>query len=348
MVKRQGRGGDAKADPTVRAAQPRDDVVDVEHEIASPVAARRVAEIETQPVKCVVVPPQTVELGPRGRLRHGSFDLRAATDRSSLAPDPCQVVYLSSGEAAVCRPADPVIGWAIDTHGRSDIPKDTTADMSRPARPARSGAIPLALIFVLCFVVPARAQPPGAVGMVATLIGEALVVHHGETQTRPLSEGAPVLEGDLIRTQTGARLRLVLEDGSVLQLGENTSLDVDWVLHAPARGTSNVLLEMSSGIMRAMVEKLVPNALYQVVTHTAVTSVRGTDWIAEAGAAATAIVALDGAVTVRNRAEEIPGEVTLGPGEGTTVEAAAPPDPPAVWGDARRQSFIERTAVPDR
>ena len=220
--------------------------------------------------------------------------------------------------------------------------------MSRPARPARSGAIPLALLVVLCFVAPARAQPPGAVGTVAALIGEALVVHHGETQARPLSEGAPVLEGDRIRTQAGARLRLVLEDGSVLQLGENTSLDLDWVLHAPARGTSNVLLELSSGIMRAIVDQLVPNALYQVVTHTAVTSVRGTEWIAEAMPAATAVVALDGAVAVRNRADAISGEVVLGPGEGTTVEAAAPPDPPAVWGDARRQSFIERTTVPER
>jgi hypothetical protein len=36
----------------------------------------------------------------------------------------------------------------------------------------------------------------------------------------------------------------------------------------------------------------------------------------------------------------------LGPGEGTTVTADAPPTAPTVWGDARRNQFIERTTVP--
>lgn len=220
--------------------------------------------------------------------------------------------------------------------------------MSRAFRPARSLALPLVLALIVAFAAAARAQPPGAVGGVAGLVGQVEVIHHGETEARPLAEGDPVLEGDRIRTHAGARVRLVLADGAVVQLGENTSLDVDWVLHAPALGMANVFLEMTSGIMRAIVDRLAPNALYQVVTHTAVTSVRGTDWIAEATEGATAVVALDGAVAVRNRAEAVPGEVTLGPGEGTTVETGAPPDPPSVWGDARRQSFIERTTVPAR
>ena len=46
-------------------------------------------------------------------------------------------------------------------------------------------------------------------------------------------------------------------------------------------------------------------------TNTAVISVRGTEWIAEAGRAATAIVALEGEVAVRNVDPAVPGEVTL-------------------------------------
>jgi hypothetical protein len=38
--------------------------------------------------------------------------------------------------------------------------------------------------------------------------------------------------------------------------------------------------------------------------------------------------------------------VVLGPGEGATVNAGAPPTTPTVWGDARRNQFIERTTVP--
>jgi hypothetical protein len=49
---------------------------------------------------------------------------------------------------------------------------------------------------------------------------------------------------------------------------------------------------------------------------------------------------------VRNFDAGVPGEVTLGPGEGVTVEAGAPPPAPTVWGDARRNAFLERTSVP--
>jgi hypothetical protein len=57
-------------------------------------------------------------------------------------------------------------------------------------------------------------------------------------------------------------------------------------------------------------------------------------------------VALEGRVAVRNIDPAVPGEVTLGPGEGVTVEAGQPPPAPTVWGDARRNSHIERTTVP--
>ena len=81
-------------------------------------------------------------------------------------------------------------------------------------------------------------------------------------------------------------------------------------------------------------------------TNTAVISVRGTEWIAEAKPDATAIVALEGQVAVRNVDPAVPGAVALGPGEGVTVDAGAPPPAPTVWGDARRNAFIERTTVP--
>jgi hypothetical protein len=38
--------------------------------------------------------------------------------------------------------------------------------------------------------------------------------------------------------------------------------------------------------------------------------------------------------------------VTFGPGEGVTVTTDTPPPAPTVWGDARRNTFIERTTVP--
>lgn len=206
------------------------------------------------------------------------------------------------------------------------------------------------LILALCLVAlgevaPAAAQP-AAVGTVEALVGRAVVTRHESGEAVPLTVGAELFEADRVRTEVGARLRLRLRDGSVLTCGEATGLTLDRALYAPARDSQSFLLRVSFGIVRSVVEILAPDSSYDMHTNTAVISVRGTDWIAEVQRDATAIVSLAGEIAVRNVDPAVPGEVTLGAGEGVTVEAATPPPAPTVWGDARRNAFIERTSVP--
>lgn len=193
---------------------------------------------------------------------------------------------------------------------------------------------------------PLLAQGVRSIGSVSELVGQCLVSRHGETEPRPLTLGAELYEGDSVRTAAGARLKLEFIDGSVVQLGEGTELALEWFLYAPEEQTQNVLLQASAGIFRVIAELLLPRSAFVVQTATAAASVRGTDWIVEAAPGATAIVVLDGRVAVRNAVPTVSGEVVLQPGEGTTVEAGLAPRPPSVWGDARRNSFIARTAVP--
>ena len=162
----------------------------------------------------------------------------------------------------------------------------------------------------------------------------------------PLAVGTEVFEGDRIRTAADARLRLSLEDGSVLTLGAATDLDLGRFRYLPQQAARDVLLEVPRGIIRILVELLVAHSTFEVQTHTAVASVRGTDWIAEAGPDATAIVALGGRVGVRSADPAQAGEVVLFTGEGTTVEAGAPPQAKTTWGEARKSAFIERTRLP--
>jgi hypothetical protein len=201
-------------------------------------------------------------------------------------------------------------------------------------------------ILVVLWSGPAPAQAPTSIGTVAALTGDCTVVRFGESDASALAVGASLYEGDRILTEEGARLRLAFLDGTVVQLGESTDLTLDWFLHAPDAGTQNVLLRVSSGIFRVILELVLPRAAFEVQTTTAVASVRGTDWISEVTPEATATVALEGQVAIRNVDPALPGEVVLGPGEGTTVTADAPPTEPTVWGDARRNQFIERTTVP--
>jgi hypothetical protein len=211
-------------------------------------------------------------------------------------------------------------------------------------------ARPLLLIIALCVialggVAPAGAQP-APVGTVEALVGTAVVTRRATGEALPLTVGAELFEADRVRTEVGARLRLRLRDGSVLTCGEATGLILEEAVYAPARASQSFLLRVSFGIVRSVVDLLAPQSSYEMHTNTAVISVRGTEWIAEAQRAATAIVALQGEVVVRNVDPAVPGEVTLGPGEGVTVETGAPPPAPTVWGDARRNAFIERTSVP--
>jgi hypothetical protein len=204
----------------------------------------------------------------------------------------------------------------------------------------------LGILLLVLWSTPSPAQAPASIGTVDALVGDCTVVRFGQSGASALAVGAELYEGDRIQTEAGARLRLAFVDGTVVQLGESTDLVLDWFLVAPDVNTQNVLLRVSSGIFRVILELVLPRAAFEVQTATAVASVRGTDWISEATPEATATVALEGQVAIRNVQPAVAGEVVLGPGEGTTVNAGAPPTAPTVWGDARRNQFIDRTTVP--
>ena len=220
----------------------------------------------------------------------------------------------------------------------------------RHSRRAWLGQLGLAVAWLLLLMTPdsgpARAQVVESIGAVSELVGDCHVSRAGEDVRHQLALGSELYEGDRVRTAADARLRLEFVDGSVVQLGAGTELALDWFLHDLAEQTQNVVLRASAGILRVIVQPVLPRSSYGVQTPTAAASVRGTDWILEVAPAATAIVALDGAVAVHNVVVAVAGEVVLGAGEGVTVEAGAPPPPPTVWGDARRESFIARTTVP--
>lgn len=223
--------------------------------------------------------------------------------------------------------------------------------LDRARRASRAG---LLLLLTLCLPLalaasphaPARAQAAAeAVGRVTAAVGTVLVTgpdgSGGGGEARRLTEGAPVFQGDRIETAAGSRVRLEFVDESVVSLGENCAFTIDWFLYAPAIDLRSVLFLVPRGILR-LVASLVPDSTFELRTNTAVASVRGTDWMAEATADSTAVVVLDGRVAVGNAL----GAVVLSEGEGTDVAAGEPPTPPVRWGAARVQRFLQATAVP--
>lgn len=213
-----------------------------------------------------------------------------------------------------------------------------------------SGRTPLVLVLsavvLLLDTTVGRGQQPAEVGAVEALVGQATATPRRGPPARMLEAGSALFAGDRVATADGARVRLALQDGSTITLGEQSELTLELALYAPQLETQSVVMRLSRGIVRTLVELLVPHSRFEMYTNTAVISVRGTEWITEAEATATTVLSLTGEVVVQNVARNVTDQVVVGPGEGVTVESRRPPPAPNVWAEARRQRFIERTTPP--
>lgn len=133
----------------------------------------------------------------------------------------------------------------------------------------------------------------------------------------------PVAWGDLVKTEPGGRVRIALEDGSVLNVGSASSLTV--IKHdASAQQTH---LELLYGRLRAKAAKISkPGGEFRVRTRTAVIGVVGTEEYIEASEQTTLVIALGGGqVMVRSAAQAQAEAVILKPGEAVEVEAGQAP-----------------------
>lgn len=184
------------------------------------------------------------------------------------------------------------------------------------------------------------AQTGQPVAQVIAVAGSAVATPPNAGRARTLVAGSTLNEGDSVATGRGARLKLGFADGSVLQLGEETTLTITLFAGPPTR--RSVLLDAPRGVFRAILEKLSPDGRFEIRANTAVASVRGTDFMGEVKDGALGLVTLEGLVVVAGPG----GFVTLGPGEGTDVPAGGAPRPVVRWGQARIDRLTAATSAP--
>lgn len=184
------------------------------------------------------------------------------------------------------------------------------------------------------------------IGTVTAVSGEVTVTSHGEASPRKLEKGDDVYEGDHIETARGARLHLQLEEDSLVHLGGSSTLDLEWVLYAPALDSRNVILSLPEGVARLVIETFVPRSSFEIKTNTAVAKLQGSGGILVAKPKTTAVVALGGEIQVENLRPDILGAVTLSPGAGTAVPMGEAPNPPRPWPEERVEAMLARTTMP--
>lgn len=185
-----------------------------------------------------------------------------------------------------------------------------------------------------------------SIGQVVALQGQATVQRAGSAQTMPLRVESPVYRDDTIRTLEASKIKLFLIEGTELALGERGTMTLSQFVFAPQRQTHRGVVSIAQGIFRAVTRKVLPQTAFEVRTATAVAAVRGTQWLGEVTPDATAIVVLEGEVSVVHADASVRGEVVLTPGLGTDVQGQSPPTAPRQWPEKRVSTLQQAIAMP--
>jgi hypothetical protein len=142
-------------------------------------------------------------------------------------------------------------------------------------KPAR--LIVAGIVFVLPLAALAQVAPSIA-GCVKKITGEA-VLRRG-TDRMPVKEGMHILPHDVFETAAGASLGLILQDGTRVAMGANTSVEIDTFLYEPSEGKLGLLLRLARGVMVYVSGKIAqfsPGSV-KVETPVGVVGLRGTEF----------------------------------------------------------------------
>lgn len=176
------------------------------------------------------------------------------------------------------------------------------------------------------------------VGGVERLEQEATATFEGDT--RRLAVEDAVFFQDLLETSQQARLAVALADGTRLTLGENASLRIDEFVYTPDSSTGELGLSVLEGAFQFVGGETenMDDSDIEINTGVGTLGVRGTTVWGGRIDGSFGVLVLEGNVTVRNEA----GEVSLGPGEGTMVDAVdTPPSTPKTWPEEKVQRALD-------
>ena len=202
-------------------------------------------------------------------------------------------------------------------------------------------------LFITCAFLLAltnvSAQPkPSRAGEIRALVPTGHILHTGVAEEMA-QRNAPIYWQDVVRTDRGGRVRIGLLDGSILNVGSESSLRV--VQHNP--DTQQTQLELSYGRVRATAVRVArPRGNFEVRTPVAVVGVVGTGLGVLAGADFALVFCYVGLVRVRNSSESVPGEVVLHAGEFTRVMRDMPPTPAAPASPDQLREEQDETSIP--
>jgi hypothetical protein len=182
----------------------------------------------------------------------------------------------------------------------------------------------------------------------ATRVVPSVELQHGHKKS-VLNEKDALSENDRIKTAVSGRARVVLADGSILNVGSASEMTVKTAPSASGPGT----IDLAYGKIRAEISKrMAGGTAFEVRTSTAVCGVLGTTLFVDYEkkgkySHVINISPLDSGsqVKVRSSNARITKEVVLDPGQGTLVYKGKAPTQPHTMGEPDRDAARAQTDV---
>jgi hypothetical protein len=187
-----------------------------------------------------------------------------------------------------------------------------------------------------------HALAEGAAGSVVGLRGQCTVERQGRPM--PLKLGDAIAVSDAIDVPADGKLKLRMEDGSVIALASGTRMTVAAYQTDAAGHRQNAQLSLGEGLLRAVVAPVDHPAAFEVSTAVGTAAVRSTDWFIEAKPGSAQVGVLTGSVSLTSAGT---GHSVMIPTRwGARLEAGHDPVQARVWSPQEFQAVISRTDVP--
>jgi hypothetical protein len=194
-------------------------------------------------------------------------------------------------------------------------------------------------LVLLCL---ADARAADRAGMVVAIAGDCFVEAGGKRA--PLKMGGEVHVADTIDVPSNAKLKLRMDDGSILSVAAGSqmtiatySVDADGKRH-------EVALSLVQGLLRTVVAPIDRPSTFEVNTAVGSGGARSTDWFTEMQPGQMVVGVIAGTVVAKSTGTG--AEVAIPAGSGASVAAGQDPTAPRVWRKAEFNALIARTDFP--
>lgn len=209
--------------------------------------------------------------------------------------------------------------------------------------------------FLLCLC-PAVAAAGPLAGSVVGVAGQVFVDRSG--QRYGIRLGDQVFVDDTFTVSADAKLKLRMNDGSVLSLGSGTTLRIDTYALNSSGQRQSAVMTLVGGLMRAVTAPAAQPSVFEINTAVGSSGARSTDWFAGVltaspppgsrlsgaplGSAYAVVVSGTVALTSRTTGQS----VLIPPGFGSRLDAGRDPYPPVRHTQAEFDRLTARTELP--